>query len=128
LSFKEAETLKKRALAFLKNAEHLYEEKEYDLAAFNLEQYCQLILKYKLLTLTGTYPRTHSIVNLLRTLGKIGKQNNILNFVEKHIMYLTKIEDAYIGARYLPRAYEEKEVKELIKFIKEVFSKFVEEI
>jgi len=56
VSFEEAELLRLRAEAFLRNAERLYAEGEYDLAAFGVEQYCQLMLKYKLLLKTGAYP------------------------------------------------------------------------
>ena len=42
-------------------------------------------------------------------------------------MYLTRIEDAYIVARYLPRRYERKEVEELLKFA-ERFREVVENI
>lgn len=42
-------------------------------------------------------------------------------------MYLTKIEDAYIGARYLPRRYEKNEVKTMLDFVKEVFKKLSRE-
>lgn len=128
MSYEEAKILRERALAFLKNSEELYAKGEYDLAAFNIEQYCQLLLEYKLLIKTGTYPRTYSLTKLLRILGKTVEKSDVLNFVEKHITYLTKIEDAYIGARYLPRRYEKNEVKKLLKFIKEVFSNFVEKL
>jgi HEPN domain-containing protein len=64
LSFEEAEVLRERAEAFLENAKHLIHTGSYDLAAFNLEQHCQLLLKYKLLIKTGTYPRTHSLTRL----------------------------------------------------------------
>jgi len=43
-------------------------------------------------------------------------------------MFLTRIEDAYIGARYLPRRYEEVEVRRLLKFVREVFKPAVERI
>jgi len=69
LSFEEAEVLKKRAEAFLRNAERLIKDKEWDLAIFNLEQFCQLILKYKLLIKKGSYPRTHSLRTLIRILA-----------------------------------------------------------
>ena len=49
MSYELVEILKKRAESFLKNSERLIQEKEWDLAAFNLEQYCQLILNYLLL-------------------------------------------------------------------------------
>jgi HEPN domain-containing protein len=41
---------------------------------------------------------------------------------------LTKIEDAYIGARYLARRYEREEVEEMLKFVREVFRNVIERI
>jgi len=104
-----------RAHAFLRNAKRLLDEGEYDLAAFNIEQFCQLILKYKLLVRTGTYPRTYSIIRLLRVLDKLVPEKNLARFIDSEIILLTKIEDAYIGSRYLPRRYERREVEELLK-------------
>ncbi len=66
MSFEEADVLRERAEAFLRNAKHLIEVGEHDLAAFSAEQPFQLLLKYKLLLKTGTYPRTHSLTRLLR--------------------------------------------------------------
>ena len=37
-------------------------------------------------------------------------------FIESEIMDLTRVEDAYIVARYLPRRYERKGVEHLLKF------------
>lgn len=128
MSFREVEILKKRAEDFLENAERLLDEGKYDLAAFSIEQYCQLILKYKLLLKTGTYPRTHSLLGLLRLLSSLSKDVRDLIEDTNNILYLTKIEDAYIGARYLPRTYEESEVRSMLKFVKEVFRKIVERI
>lgn len=125
MSFEEAEILRERAEDFLRNAERLLEEGVYDLAAFNIEQYCQLILKYKLLVKTGTYPRTHSIMRLIRMLSESsGSLRELLR--GDGILYLTKIEDAYIGARYLPRRYEEGEVRSMLKFVREVFKPLVD--
>jgi len=126
MSFEEAEVLRERAESFLANAERLVEEGVYDLAAFSIEQYCQLILKYKLLLKTGTYPRTHSIIRLIRLLSTVSPSLGTLLEGENNILYLTKIEDAYIGARYLPRRYEESEVRGMLRFVKEVFKGAVE--
>jgi len=115
MSADEAEILRMRAHAFLRNARRLLDEGEYDLAAFNIEQFCQLILKYKLLIRTGTYPRTHSIIRLLRDLDKLVPEKKIARFIDSEIILLTKMEDAYIGSRYLPRRYERREVEELLK-------------
>ena len=115
MSADEAEILRMRAHVFLRNAKRLLDEGEYDLAAFNIEQFCQLILKYKLLIRTGTYPRTHSIIRLLRDLDKLVPEKKIARFIDSEIILLTKMEDAYIGSRYLPRRYERREVEELLK-------------
>ena len=128
MSFEEAEVLRERAESFLANAERLFEEGVYDLAAFSIEQYCQLILKYKLLLKTGTYPRTYSIIRLIRLLSTVSPSLGTLLEGENNILYLTKIEDAYIGARYLPRRYEESEVRGMLRFVKEVFKGAVEGI
>ncbi|MBO3810196.1 MAG: HEPN domain-containing protein [Candidatus Brockarchaeota archaeon] len=126
MSFEEAEILRERAEAFLTNSERLMGEGFFDLAAFSLEQYCQLILKYKLLLKTGTYPRMHLLTRILRELSKISPNVSQLLEKEDSILLLTKVEDAYIGARYLPRRYEEVEVKALLRFVKEVFKPIVD--
>ncbi len=118
MSFEEAELLRLRAETFLRNAERLYAEGEYDLAAFSIEQHCQLMLKYKLLLKTGSYPRTHSLIRLVRELAKVAEGAKKLL---EDIVILTKIEDAYKGSRYLPRRYEKEEVEAMLKYVKEKF-------
>ena len=127
MALEEAEILRKRAYAFLRNAERLFEEGEYDLAAFSIEQFCQLLVKYKLLIKTGSYPRSHSLMRLLRELSKAVPERNLTSFINSNVMYLTKIEDAYIGSRYLPRIYERREVEELLRFAK-VFKEVVDSV
>ncbi|CCC82006.1 HEPN domain-containing protein [Thermoproteus tenax] len=126
MSLEEAELLRRRAHAFLKNAQRLLREGEYDLAAFSLEQYCQLILKYKLLLKKGGYPRTHSLRRLIRELGEVEPQ--VLELVNNiaYLHYIARLEEAYIASRYLPIVYEEAEVKDLARFVEEVFRKYVE--
>jgi len=127
VSFEEAEILRERAESFLRNAEELFLKGFYDLAAFNIEQYCQLIVKYKLLMKTGAYLRTRSLIKLLRLLSNISGGLDML-FEGRNIVMLTKIEDAYIGARYLARRYEKGEVEEMLKFVLEVFKNVIERI
>ena len=128
MSFEEAEILRRRAESFLRNAERLIEEEEWDLAMFNLEQYCQLILKYKLLVLRGSYPRTHSLRRLIRELGEI--HQDILGLIEniENLHYIARLEEAYIASRYLPYIYEEREVRDIYRFVVEVFRPLVEAI
>lgn len=78
MSLDEAQVLRERAEGFLEVAQDLYEKGLYDLAAFNLEQYCQLMLKYKLLLRTDTYPRVHSITRLVRELSQISPELRLL--------------------------------------------------
>jgi HEPN domain-containing protein len=125
MSFEEAELLRFRAEAFLRNAERLYAEGEYDLAAFSIGQYCRLMLKYKLLLKTGAYPRTHSLIRLVRELAKATEGAKRLL---EDIVMLTKIEDAYIGSRYLPRRYEKEEVEAMLKYVKEKFRPTIDEL
>lgn len=128
MSTEEAEILRIRAEEFLLNAERLCDEGFYDLCVFNLEQFCQLMLKYKLLIKTGAYPRTHSLVRLLRDLSMIHQEVSDLLTKEEQLIMLTKLEDAYISARYFPRRYEPIEAKALLRFVKEVFKPVVERV
>lgn len=128
MSFDEAEVLRERAHMFLENSRDLLRKGFYDLAVFSLEQYCQLILKYILLVKTGTYPRIHSLTLLVDILSRIEPDVKVLLEREEYLLMLTKLEDAYIGARYLPRRYTEVEAKALLRFVVEVFQKIVERV
>ena len=128
LSLEEAEILKERALIFLKNAEYLIEQGYNDIGAFNMEQYCQLMAKYKLLLNVGAYPRTHSLTALLEELSKISTR--VADFLRDggNVIYVTKIEDAYIGSGYLARRYGAVEVNEMLRFVKGVCRDVIEGI
>lgn len=128
MSFEEADIIKRRAYAFLRNAKRLISEGEYDLAVFCLEQYCLLILKYQLLIKKGSYPRTHSLRRLIRELGEFNREILVLVDDIKNLHYIARLEEAYIASRYLPITYEEKESKDLIRFVEEVFKPIVEKI
>lgn len=106
----------------------MLESREWDLSVFNLEQYCQLILKYKLLIKTGSYPRTHSLKALIREIAKINPK--ILSLVkdEDKLHYVARLEEAYITSRYLPYIYEESEAKSLFRFVMEIFKPVIDEI
>ncbi|MEM3180732.1 MAG: HEPN domain-containing protein [Candidatus Bathyarchaeia archaeon] len=128
LSFEEVEIIRRRAEGFLRNAEYLISVGEWDLAVFSLEQYCQLILKYKLLLKTGSYPRTHSLRRLIRELAKM--EPRILVLVEdmENLHYVARLEEAYITSRYMPYSYEEREVKSLYGFVIEKFKPIVDRV
>jgi HEPN domain-containing protein len=128
VSFSEAEILKKRANDFLEEGAHLIDIKKYDLAIFNLDQYCELILKYKILTKLGFYLDTHSLKELINKLSEF--DDNIKDLVnnEKDLLYIGRLTDAYISARYMPFEFDEKETKNVYKFIVEVFNRYVNRI
>jgi len=128
LSYEEIEILKKRAESFLRNAKRLLGEEEWDLAIFNLEQYCQLILKYKLLVLKGSYPRTHSLRRLIREIGELKPEISCLIEDVGKLHYIARLEEAYISSRYLPYTYEKKEVEDIYNFVVEVFKPIVEKV
>jgi len=128
VSFEEAELLRIRAESFLRNALRLIEEGEADIAVFSLEQYCQLILKYKLLVYTGSYPRTHSIRLLIRELGRVDSRILVLVSDVRNLHYVARLEEAYISSRYLPYKYTIEEVKDISRFILEVFKPIVDSI
>jgi HEPN domain-containing protein len=128
VSFEEAELLRSRAESFLRNAQRLIEEGEADIAVFSLEQYCLLILKYKLLVYTGSYPRTHSIRLLIRELGRVDSRILVLVSDVRNLHYVARLEEAYISSRYLPYKYTIEEVKDISRFILEVFKPIVDSI
>ncbi|MEM1756529.1 MAG: HEPN domain-containing protein [Candidatus Bathyarchaeia archaeon] len=121
MSIEEVEVIRRRAEAFLANAQRLLEGGEWDLAVFSLEQYCQLILKYKLLVKFGSYPRTHSLRRLIRELAVVSPGLLALIEDEENLHYIARLEEAYIASRYLPYTYEEKEVRSLYRFVVERF-------
>jgi HEPN domain-containing protein len=53
------EFLKKRSKEFYENAKSLFRKRKYNLSAFNLEQSCQLFLKYLIAKKVGDWPKTH---------------------------------------------------------------------
>lgn len=128
MSYEDVELMRRRAERFLRNALRLVEEGDYDIAIFSAEQYCQLMLKYKLLIRKGVYPRTHSLRRLIKELGEIN--GRVLTLIQdiRNLHYIARLEEAYIASRYLPIEYGEAEVRDLIRFILEVFKPIVEQV
>lgn len=112
----EIEKFRQRAGAFLDTARYNFQNKTYDLAAFNIEQAVQLYVKTRLLELTGEFPRTHNLVVLLRQLSSVFKQKEVEEFVKNEMEALTKLADIYITARYYTREFYEAELRNLFTF------------
>ncbi|MEM1507962.1 MAG: HEPN domain-containing protein [Candidatus Bathyarchaeia archaeon] len=122
----EAERLLERSKKFLETADYQIERGFYDLAAFSLEQSLQLFLKARLLEYGADYPRTHSVRVLLEVLASIAPENKrgaIRALLNKNILELGILEDAYITSRYVMRDFGREEVERLKKAVVELMNK-----
>jgi hypothetical protein len=68
------------------------------------------------------------LTRLADELAKLEPQIKTLLDGEDNMLLLTKLEDAYIGARHLPRKYRELEVEAMLRFVMEVFKPVVERV
>jgi len=107
----------KRSERFFTNALRDFEEKEYDVAMFNLEQSLQLFLKAKILSKGIQFPKTHEIEKLIEFLSKIEKE---IKLNEKEKKVLKNLEQAYISSRYLPFSFSEEDVRDAIELVKKI--------
>lgn len=112
-----------KAKAFLEDAKFDIKTKKWFLAAFHLEQACQLFLKYYLFKKTGTFPKTHSIKELLEGVGKAyKKERRTKKFIQKNADVIGNLEQAYITSRYLPVEFFEDQIRNMEEFSKALIS------
>ena len=121
----EVEILRLRSVEYLEEAERLIQEKKWDLAMSALHLHCELLLKSKLLEVGATYPRTHSLRELLRILSRFNEKVLSLLTDENSILRLSRLEEGYISSRYLPVRYSEEDVLPLWRFVKGVFDGYI---
>jgi len=100
----KVEILRERALMFL--------------VAFHAEQVCQLALKYVLASRAGYYPHTHSLRRLFEEVRAVKPE--LWSLYERHKFAFEVMEDAYLGARYLPRRYSRDVAEHLVKVAEEL--------
>lgn len=117
---REIETLLKRAEGFIMDALEDLKRGDYDLAMFHIEQACQLIIKAKLLDLTGYFEKTHSLRRLLKDLSTIFRRDEIESFIDKNWNILRNLEFAYIAARYLPEEFRKRDVEEALRLYRQL--------
>lgn len=115
---KEIEVMLRRAEGFIKDALEDFKREEYDLAMFHIEQACHLILKAKLLDLTGYFEKTHSLRKLIKDLSMLRWQEELNKFLEDNWNTLRSLEFAYISSRYLPEEFQREEVESAFKVYK----------
>ena len=111
----EEKSLLKRSRGFLETADYQISRAFYDLAAFSLEQALQLFLKAKVLAEGIDYPRTHSVKALLEMLSDLAPENKksrVEEILEKYLLELGMLEDAYITSRYVMRKFTMQELKD----------------
>lgn len=114
----QAEFLKKRAEEFLENGRENINHQRYNLAAFNLEQACQLYLKYYLFLRLADFPKTHSIRELLSDLGRVyDKTAEVEMFKQEKINEVADLEEAYLSSRYLPAEFDRLRVEQMERFV-----------
>ena len=116
----EVETLRRRSKAFLERAKESIKTKDYDIAVFLAEQAMQLYLKSILLEEVGDYPRTHSITTLVKLIKRMGRYGWLIEEVERRVIDVRFMEDAYIAARYLASEYGEEESRVIVGFVEGV--------
>ncbi len=120
-SMKFSELLKDRAERFLYYAEVQIKDGSYDISCFNSEQAVRLYIKGKILEISGELPRTHSLRDLLRYLGRIvGKVDRVFEFIKTRRAEIRMLESVYLESRYFPSIYEKEDAELLLKIAKEV--------
>ena len=125
MTMEEVEILGTRSHEYLEEAERLVLDKKWDLAMSSLYLHCELALKSRLLEFGATYPRTHSLRELIRILSKFDPRFSVLFSNENSILRLSRLEEGYISARYLPVRHSSEDVDPLLRFIKEVFGGYI---
>ncbi|HEX54961.1 MAG TPA: HEPN domain-containing protein [Candidatus Altiarchaeales archaeon] len=109
-----------KAKRFFETALYNYKREEYDIALFNIEQACQLLVKAKLLEVSGEFPKTHNLIFLLRELGKYHKKKEIERFLKENITGLSRLVDIYITSRYMVREFYKEDVDLAINLFKKL--------
>jgi HEPN domain-containing protein len=110
--------LKQKSAAFFRGAERYFEDKEYGLAAFSVEQAVQLLLKDFLRAHLGEFTRTHKPTILFDDCSKLCP--NLARLYDSSITLISSIEDAYIMARYFEKDYDEKEISKMLQFYRDL--------
>ncbi len=119
--------LKEKSKRFYLNAIELFEKGDYDLCAFNLEQSCQLYLKYLIAKKVGDWPKTHYLNELIKRLSEVYEKKEILDYYLNNEIFFDDLTDVYFTARYIPKIFT-KSLAQKLKESYENFLKFLEEI
>ncbi|MGB2728909.1 MAG: HEPN domain-containing protein [Halobacteriota archaeon] len=107
-----------KSKSFEKNAETALKMELYDIACFSSQQAVELYLKGKIIDKSGSKPYTHSLVELLKIIEKLGYE--MPDDIKK---CAKELGEHYTQARY-PDAriteYEKEEAEKAIKGMEEI--------
>jgi HEPN domain-containing protein len=106
--------LKDKSKRFFSNALYLFERGDHDLCAFNLEQSCQLLVKYFIAKRVGEWPKTHYLDSLMRSLSEIYEKAEIYEYYLENELFFDDLSDAHFTSRYFPKAFTKNLTQKLI--------------
>ncbi len=119
------QALRRRSRIYLREAERLGSEAEYDVALVFLEQAAQLAVKSAYAKLLGNVPRGHNLRRLLAYLASVVKEagrgewaEEIKSFMSANREQLILLEDAYTQAHYTTTSYSKSEYEAALATVK----------
>lgn len=98
----------------MRDARFDYENHDYDLAMFHIEQAVQLMVKAKLLEIEGCYGM-HAIRRLILELSEVYSEEELRKFIDENKTALRNLERAYITSRYLIEEFFKEEVDDAFR-------------
>ncbi len=118
------EHLKRRALVFFRNAMRNFDDGDYDVSMFNLEQAVQLYIKYLIYLKLGDFRKSHDLKVLFKDLLRLYGDCGLKDFYRVYSDKLRILSDAYILSRYIPVEYDREEVQDMINVVKKLMEVF----
>ncbi|MGJ8454506.1 HEPN domain-containing protein [Pseudothermotoga sp. U03pept] len=118
---KNVEFLKEKSSRFYSNSLYLFQKGDYDLCAFNLEQSCQLLIKYLIAKRVGEWPKTHYLEILMKSLSEAYDRVEIYNYYLENELFFSDLSDAYFTSRYFPKPF----TKSLSETLMREYKKFI---
>ncbi len=115
-------TLRRRGKEFLRSAKYNLSEGAFDLAVFDAHQAAELYLKGTLLSLVGTYPRTHDLIELVEGWLAEACGEAVGEFLSDWGERLDHLTDAYFSSRYAVRTFGRRHAETFIRVAEEVIS------
>ncbi|MGC9105627.1 MAG: HEPN domain-containing protein [Thermoprotei archaeon] len=72
--------------------------------------------------LTGSFPMTHDVVELLRRVVELTGNKKLEGVLKEEISTLDLLKQAYIASRYLPTSYDREAVEEALNMVEAILS------